>query len=144
VIFRVLNPLLDRRPDPTSTAILLFLQPHGSGWQIAGGGGIGTIAEMDRDAVACAWTWLRFNTDQPTEAAFSCTIEDPRIAVIELDSVEGHRWVADVRGRRAVVFPYAWDMQSKWPAQQPRAIRLFDAAGRGLNLPTSPVAGEGP
>ena len=144
VIFRVLNPLLDRRTDPTPTAIVLFLRPHATGWEMAGGGGIGTIAEMDRYAVACAWTWLQFGADEPTEAAFSCTIEDPRVAVLELESVEGHHWVADVRGRRAVVFPYAWDMGSTWPAQQPRTIRLFDAAGRALDLPTSPVAGERP
>ena len=142
VAFRVLNPLLDRRAEPTPTAILLFLRPRSDGWAFGGGGGIGTIAEMDRYAVACAWTWLRYGTGEPTVAAFYCTVEDPRGAAIELDSVEGHRWRADVRGRRAVLFPYAWDLQAKWPTQQPRAIRLVDAAGQALDLPTSPLAGE--
>jgi len=84
----------------------------------------------------------RFIAGEPTMAAFYCTVEDARVATIELDTVEGHRWRADVRGRRAVIFPYVWDMQSKWPTQQPRTIRLFGAAGQALNLPTSPLAGE--
>ncbi len=48
----------------------------------------------------------------------------------------------EVASKRAVVFPYPWDMQTKWPPQQPRAIRLFDTAGALLALTTSPVAGQ--
>src|SRR5207302_8473459 len=70
LVFRVLNPLLDGRAEPTPTAILIFLWPHDDGYQMAGGGAIGTIAEMDRYALACAWTWLRFIAGEPTIAAF--------------------------------------------------------------------------
>jgi hypothetical protein len=142
VIFRTPNPLVDRfadrrEQDLRSTAILLFARRDGSGCAVAGGGVIGTVVLMDRHAVACAWTWLRFAEDAPTVAAFYCTVEDPRVAAIELETVEGHTWRAEVNGQRAVVFPYAWDLHSRWPAQQPRALRLFAAAGRPLELSTS-------
>jgi len=97
VIFRVLDPLLEpRTAGPRPTAILLFAQPLDGGWRRAGGGSIGTIAEMDRFAVSCAWTWLRFIAGEPTVAAFYCTVEDPRVG--------GHRagaggWTRPARRR---------------------------------------------
>ena len=109
---------------------------------MAGGGSIGTIIEMGRYAVACAWTWLRFIAGPPTVAAFYCTVEDPRVAAIELERADGAVQRVDVVGKRAVVFPYAWDMPSKWPAQQPHAIRLFDTTGAPLALMTSLSAGD--
>jgi hypothetical protein len=138
VVFRVLNPLLEpKAAGPRPTAILLFAQPRDGSWATTGGGAIGTLAEMDRYAVSCAWTWLRFIAGEARVAAFYCTVEDPRVAVIELERADGAVQRADVVGKRVAVFPYAWDMQSKWPAQQPRAIRLFDAAGAPLALTTS-------
>ena len=66
------------------------------------------------------------------------------MAAIELERVDGPVQRADVGGKRVVVFPYAWDMQAQpWPAQQPRAIRLFDAAGAPLALTTS-LSAAGP
>jgi hypothetical protein len=145
VVFRVLNPLVAPGEGPQPTAILLFVRPSGAGWTMVGGGAIGTIAPMDRYAVSCAWTWLRFAGAQPGEsmtAAFYCTVEDSRVATLELERVDGGVQRAPVSGRRAVVFPYAWDRERPWPAQQPRGIRLFDAVGHVLDLPTSPVAGQ--
>jgi hypothetical protein len=141
VVFRVLHPLLNQRPNPTPAAILLFLQPHGRSWDMAAGGAIGTIAGMDRYAVSCAWTWLRDIVGEPTVAAFYCTVEDPRVTAIELERVDGAVQRVDATGKRAVLFPYAWEMRMKWTAQQPRAIHLLDAAGAPLALATSPVAG---
>ena len=144
VVFRVLDPLLEpRTAGPRPTAILLFALPQDGGWHMAGGGSIGTIIEMGRYAVACAWTWLRFIAGPPTIAAFYCTVEEPRVAASELERVDGAVQRVDVVGKRAVVFPYAWDMQSKWPAQQPHAIRLFDTTGAPLALMTS-LSGGGP
>ena len=111
---------------------------------MAGGGAIGTMVEMDRYAVGCAWTWLRFIAGEPTVAAFYCTVEDPHVAAIELERVDGAVQRREVVGQRAAVFPYAWDMGTKWPAQQPRAIRLFDTAGAPLALATSPTQGQQP
>jgi hypothetical protein len=143
VIFRVLNPLLEpKTAGPRPTAILPFARPRDGGWEMAGGGTIGTIAAMDQYAVSCAWTWLRDIGGEPTVAAFYCTIEDPRVAAVELERVDGAVQRVDADGKHAVVFPYPWDMQTKWPAQQPRAIRLFDRGGRPLSLPTSLSAGE--
>src|SRR5919204_5099999 len=98
---------------------------------MAGGGAIGTMAPMDRYAASCAWTWLRFvdaQSGEPNTAAFYCTVEDPRVATLELERVEGGIPRTSVSGRRAAVFPYARDRERPWPAQQPKAIRLFDAA----------------
>ena len=145
VVFRVLNPLLEpKTAGPRPTAILLFARPQDGGWRMAGGGGIGTMVEMDRSAVGCAWTWLRFIAGEPTVAAFYCTVEDPHVAAIELERVDGAVQRREVVGQRAAVFPYAWDMGTKWPAQQPRAIRLFDTAGAPLALATSPTQGQQP
>jgi hypothetical protein len=144
VVFRVLNPLLDRKAEPTPTAMLLFAFPSQDGWQMAGGGDIGTVAELGRYAISCAWTWLRFTVGSPTVAAFYCSIEDSRVAAIELDTVEGHAFRAEVLGKRAVVFHYASDSAAHWPAQQPRPLRPYDAAGRLLDLSTSPTAGGQP
>jgi hypothetical protein len=145
VVFRMLNPLIAPGKGPQPTAILLFVRPSGAGWTMSGGGAIGTIAPMDRYAVSCAWTWLRFAGAQPGEsmtAAFYCTVENPQVATLELERLDGGVQRASVSGRRAVVFPHAWDRERPWPAQQPRGIRLFDAAGQALDLPTSPVAGQ--
>jgi hypothetical protein len=144
VVFRVLNPLLDRKPEPTPTGILLFALPSQDGWQVAGGREIGTIVELGRYAVSCAWTWLRFTPGAPTVAAFYCSVEDSHIAAIELDTVEDHTFRTEVLGRRSVVFHYAWDSAARWPAQQPRSLRLYDAVGRLLDLPTSAMAGGQP
>jgi hypothetical protein len=112
---------------------------------MVGGGAIGTVAALDEGwAVSCAWTWLRFVAGEPTVAAFYCAVEDPRVALVELERLDGDVQRAEVAGRQAVVFPYAWDMAARWPAQQPRAIRLYDRTGAALGLPTSPVAGGSP
>jgi hypothetical protein len=42
-------------------------------------------------------------------------------------------------GKQAVFFPYAASFHTPWPSQHPAAIRLFDAADRPLDLPTTPV-----
>ncbi len=98
------------------------------------------LAELDHYAVSCAWTWLRYNTGQPTVGALYCTVEDPRVAAVELERADGAGQQMAVVGKRAVVFPYARDMQTKRPAQQPRAIRLFDDTGARLGFGTSAVA----
>jgi hypothetical protein len=36
-------------------------------------------------SVSCAWTWLRYPRDAPTLAAFYCAVEDPRVAVLDLE-----------------------------------------------------------
>jgi hypothetical protein len=144
LIFRFVDPLLEpRTAGPRPIAVLLFAEMRDGGWGMSGGGAIGTVAEVDRYAVSCAWTWLRDN-EGPTVAAFYCTVEDPRVAAIELERVDGRVQRLDVTGKRAAMFPYAWDMQTKWPAQQPRAIRLFDIAGNALPLSTSSVIGQAP
>jgi hypothetical protein len=132
VVFRALNTRLPpSQQGPRPTAIVLGMRPHGLTWEMIGGGAIGTVATLDEGwAVSCAWTWLRFATGEPTLAAF-----------YELERVDAAVQRAGVAGRRAVVFPYAWEMAARWPAQQPRAIRLYDVAGAPLALPTSPVAG---
>ncbi|HEU4793552.1 MAG TPA: hypothetical protein VFS96_07830 [Nitrolancea sp.] len=147
IIFRVLNPLLEPKEEgPRSTAIMYYLRPDQGGWTFAGGGSIGTIVVIGVSPVACAWTWLRFPvshaTDAPATAAFYCTIEDPRVATIELQRVDGAVQRANVLGKQAVVFPYAASFRTPWPAQHPAAIRLFDATGQPLDLPTSPVESE--
>jgi hypothetical protein len=55
--------------------------------------------------------------------------------------VHGAGQRANVLGKVAV-FPYAASFQSRWPAQRPAAIRLFDVADRPLTLPTMPVQSE--
>jgi hypothetical protein len=144
VVFGALNPLLEPKTKPTPAAILLFAHPRDGRWTMAGGGAIGTMAEMGRYAVSCAWTWLRFVAHAPTTAAFYCTVEDPRIGKLELETVEGAFFQSHVAGKRAVLFPYPWNMQERWPAQQPRALRLYDSDGRMLSLPTSPLRDERP
>ncbi|MBV8716903.1 MAG: hypothetical protein JOZ65_17730 [Chloroflexi bacterium] len=57
---------------------------------------------------------------------------------------------ASATDKRAVVFPYTWDLrqqqhwdlrqQQHWPPQLPRTLRLFDRTGTLLSLPTSLVA----
>jgi len=145
IIYRYLDPLLGSTPHVTAPiAMLEYARPTAGGWQALGGGAIGTLAAVDRYAVSCAWTWLRFGgaalADQPDLAAFYCIVADPRVATVELVRQDGAAMGQDVAGQQAVVFPYAWDFQSKWPAQQPRAIHLFDARGQPLALTTSPVA----
>jgi len=146
IVFRVRNtglPLAAAGPRPT--AVALGVRTNGLTWEMIGGGAIGTVATLDEGwAVSCAWTWLRFAVDEPPLAAFYCAVDDPRVASVELERIDGAVQRADTAGRRAVVFPYAWDMAARWPAQQPRAIRLYDAAGAPLALPTSPVAGGAP
>jgi hypothetical protein len=146
VVFRMLDPLVDRAAaaGPKPVAVLVFARPVLSGWEMAGGGAIGTIAEMERYAVACGWTWLRFVADEPAAVAFYCTVEDARVAAVELVRVDGAVQRADAAGRRAIVFPHASALRpgGPWPAQQPREIRLFDSDGRPLDLPVSPVADE--
>ncbi len=144
IIFRVLNPLLELKEEgPYPTAILYYLRPDQDGWTIAGGGAIGTIVVTGITPVTCAWTWLRFpdsdTLDAPVTAAFYCTIEDSRVATIELERVDGAVQRANVLGKQAVFFPYAASFRTPWPSQHPAAIRLFDAAGRPLDLPTTPV-----
>src|SRR5262249_10939066 len=143
VVFRALNTRLQpSAAGARPTAIAITVRRAGLVWRLIGGGAIGTVAPLDEGwAVACAWTWLRYLRDPPTVAAFYCAVEDPRSAVVELERVDGAVQRGAVAGRRAVVFPYDWDMAGPWPAQQPRAIRLYDAAGAPLVLPTSPVAG---
>jgi hypothetical protein len=145
VIVRALLPFLSPEEEtPQLAAILHFLRPENSGWRFDGGGAIGTIVVMGRLAVPCAWTWLRFPTssapDATATAAFYCTIEDPRVASIELGRVDGAVQRKDVAGQQAVVFPYPWPWGGHWPEQHPRAIRLFDAAGRPLDLTTTPTS----
>ncbi len=147
IIFRVLNPLLEPKEEgPRPTAIMYYLRPDQGGWTFAGGGSIGTVVETGVSPVACAWTWLRFPVshapDAPATAAFYCTIEDPRVATIELERVDGAVQRANVWGKQAVVFPYAASFNTPWPTQHPVAIRLFDATGQPLDLPTSPVESE--
>lgn len=143
IIFRVLNPLLEPTEGPRPTAILYYLRPDRGGWTIAGGGGIGTIVVTGITPVSCAWTWLRLPTIEqphvPTMAAFYCTIEDSRVATIELERVDGAVQRANTLGKQAVFFPYAASFHTPWPSQHPAAIRLFDATGRALDLPTMPV-----
>jgi hypothetical protein len=128
---------------PRPTAIVRSLVPDGLRWQLKGGGAIGTIAALDgNDAVSCAWTWLRLPTregEQPL-AGFYCIKRDDRVAAIEIDRVEGGVQRVDVTTRRVALFPYAWPWNAKWPAQLPRAIRLYDHSGVLLALPTSPTA----
>lgn len=147
IIFRVLDPLLEPKEEgPLPAVILYYLRPDRGSWTIAGGGSIGTIIGTGIDPVACAWTWLRFpdsqSPDAPATAAFYCTVEDPRVATVELQRVDGAIQRADVLGKQAVVFPYPAAFQPLWPAQHPAAIRLFDASGRPLNLPTRPVGSQ--
>lgn len=40
-------------------AVLLSAEPGAKGWQVRGGGYIGTYAPLGRYDVATAWTWLR-------------------------------------------------------------------------------------
>ncbi len=90
LVYRVLDPLVEpRTAGPRPVAILLFARPVQGGWQTAGGGAIGTIALMDHFAVSCAWTWLRDIAGEPTIAAFYCTVENPRVAAIELERMDG-------------------------------------------------------
>jgi hypothetical protein len=146
VIFRSLSPMLERGTGGPAKpiAILLYTQRYRSGWGKAGGGTIGTVAEMERRAVTCAWTWLHYWPNEPTVAAFYCVVEDPRVAAIALTRVDGAVMRAEVAGRRAVVFPYAWDVSGGWPAQQAREIHLFDASGDPLNLPVFPLVTDVP
>ncbi len=144
IIFRVLNPLLEPKEEgPRPTAILYYLRPDQGGWTTAGGGAIGTIVVTGITPVSCAWTWLRFpvsdTLDAPATAAFYCTIEDSRVATIELERADGAVQRANVLGEQAAIFPYAASFHSPWPSQHPAAIRLFDAAGQPLDLPTTPV-----
>ncbi len=144
IIFRVLNPLLEPKEEgPRPTAILYYVRPDQGGWTTAGGGTIGTIVVTGVSPVACAWTWLRFRVsdtpDAPATAAFYCTIEDSRVAAIELERVDGAVQRANVLGKQAVFFPYSASFRTPWPSQHPAAIRLFDAAGQPLDLPTMPV-----
>jgi hypothetical protein len=132
IIFRVLNPLLEPKEEgPRPTAILRYVRPDQGGWTIAGGGAIGTIVVTGVSPVSCAWTWLRLpdsdTPDAPATAAFYCTIEDSRVATIELERVDGAVQRANVLGKQAVFFPYAASFRSPWPSQHPAAIRLFDA-----------------
>ncbi len=147
IIFRVLNPLLEpKEKGPRPTAIMYYLRPDQGGWTIASGGSIETVVETGVYPVACAWTWLRFPVshapDAPATAAFYCTVEDPRVAMIKLQRVDGVVQRANVLGKQAVVFPYAASFHTPWLAQHPAAIRLFDATGQPLDLPTSPVESE--
>lgn len=147
IIFRVLNPLLEpTEGGPHPTAIMYYLRPGQGGWSFAGGGTIGTIVVTGVSPVACAWTWLRFpvsdDPDDSATAAFYCTIEDSRVATIELERVDGTVQRTNVLGKQSVVFPYTASFHTPWPAQHPAAIRLFDAAGQPLDLPTSPVESE--
>ncbi len=144
IIFRVLNPLLEPKEEgPRPTAIMYYLRPDRDGWAFAGGGSIGTIVATGVYPVACAWTWLRFpvsdDPDAPATAAFYCTVEDSRVATIELERVDGAVQRANVLDKQAVFFPYAASFRTPWPSQHPAAIRLFDAADRPLDLPTTPV-----
>ena len=98
------------------------------------------MAELGRWPVDCAWTWIHLAGGEPRNlprtAAFYCTVEDPRVAAVEIQRLDGGVQWARVSGRQAVVFPYVWDSQTKlWPAQHPASIRLFDAAGQPLDLP---------
>lgn len=140
VIFRVFSPdLSPRTKGPQLIAMLLFVRPENGGWVSAGGGAIGTLAAPGRSSVDCAWTWTHLSGWQPRNlpetAAFYCTVEDARMESIEIARVDGGVQRVRVDGRQAVVFPYRWDSQTQgWPAQHPKAIRLFDASGRRLNL----------
>ena len=128
---------------PRQTAIVRTMVPDGPRWQLVGGGAIGTIAALDGDAaVSCAWTWLRFPTqeDEQALAGFNCITRDPRVAAIEIERVEGGLQRVDVTARRVALLPYVWPWNAKWPVQLPRAIRLYDRSGALLALPTSPTA----
>jgi hypothetical protein len=64
VVFRVLSPSLDRKSEATPAAILLYARTQSGGWVMAGGGGIGTVAEE-----TLSWRPLR----GPTSKAMSLT-----------------------------------------------------------------------
>lgn len=146
VVFRALYPALvgdvaprERDAGSLPVAILLFIRPAPGGWTFVGGGGVGDIILLDRYPVACALTWLRLPGGPAHDPAYYCTVEDPRVAVVEIVREDGNVQRADV-GRRTVVFPFAGNSAQGWPPRQPRAIRLFDPTGRPLDLPTSAPA----
>jgi hypothetical protein len=59
---------------------------------------------------SCASTWLRFAPNVPTTAAFYCTIEDPRVAALDLETIEGAHFRSNVVGRGS-------QLVSRWGAE---------------------------
>lgn len=165
LVFRLLDPTTGEEPQPIAMPIVARPAVGRGIWTLAGGGGLGSVAPVGRYAVSCARTWLSppgfaaggepgsppavaatptaaLDPGSRGVAAFFCTIEDPRVAALEVVRLGGETAQRPATGRGAVVFPF--DELSSTAGPCPQAIRLFTAAGEVLSLPTSPtIAGGG-
>ena len=164
LVFRLLDPTIGEVPQSVAMPIVALSAAGRGGWTLSGGGGLGSVAPVGRYAASCARTWLsppgfeaRGGTALPSAvaatpaatgepgprgvAAFFCTVEDPRVATVEVVLPGGAVERRPAAGRQAVVFPFQDRAGAAVPC--PQAIRLFDVSGEILPLPTSPEIAEG-